>query len=247
MSTAAELSPTPSCWRPSGTSSPLVDGESEAGVAAPARRGQRARRRVRRGLRRHAGRARRRRPRRGDARAGRRSTSWSARRAPTRRCASPPTPPTPQRGALLQLVQERATEIETKLLFFELEWAALPTSAPRRCSPTTRSSFCAPLPAQRPALPAPPAHRARGEDPGREGDRQLRAPGAGCSASRSRRCASTSDGDELPLDVALSRLQSPDRDAAPRAPPRRSSRRWSPACARAAFIYNTLAPRQGRR
>ena len=32
----------------------------------------------------------------------------------------------PARGALLQLVQERATEIETKLLFFELEWAALP-------------------------------------------------------------------------------------------------------------------------
>ena len=32
----------------------------------------------------------------------------------------------PERGALLQLVQERATEIETKLLFFELEWAALP-------------------------------------------------------------------------------------------------------------------------
>ena len=31
----------------------------------------------------------------------------------------------PTRGALLQRVQERATEIETKLLFFELEWAAL--------------------------------------------------------------------------------------------------------------------------
>ena len=31
----------------------------------------------------------------------------------------------PERGALLQRVQERATEIETKLLFFELEWAAL--------------------------------------------------------------------------------------------------------------------------
>ena len=31
-----------------------------------------------------------------------------------------------ERGALLQLVQERGTEIETKLLFFELEWAALP-------------------------------------------------------------------------------------------------------------------------
>ena len=29
----------------------------------------------------------------------------------------------PARGALLQLVQERATELETKLLFFELQWA----------------------------------------------------------------------------------------------------------------------------
>ncbi|MEA2457124.1 MAG: oligoendopeptidase, partial [Thermoleophilaceae bacterium] len=32
----------------------------------------------------------------------------------------------PERGALLQLVQERGTSIETKVLFFELEWAAVP-------------------------------------------------------------------------------------------------------------------------
>jgi len=31
----------------------------------------------------------------------------------------------PARGALLQRAQEQATAIETKLLFFELEWAAL--------------------------------------------------------------------------------------------------------------------------
>ena len=31
----------------------------------------------------------------------------------------------PTRGALLQRAQERGTEIETTLLFFELEWAAL--------------------------------------------------------------------------------------------------------------------------
>ena len=31
----------------------------------------------------------------------------------------------PARGALLQRVQEKATAIETELLFFELEWAAL--------------------------------------------------------------------------------------------------------------------------
>src|SRR5687768_6464412 len=32
----------------------------------------------------------------------------------------------PERGALMQEVQERATEIGTRLLFFELEWAQLP-------------------------------------------------------------------------------------------------------------------------
>src|SRR3954468_6091296 len=32
----------------------------------------------------------------------------------------------PSTGALLQRAQERGTAIETKLLFFELEWAALP-------------------------------------------------------------------------------------------------------------------------
>src|SRR5205823_5969704 len=31
----------------------------------------------------------------------------------------------PARGALLQRVQEQGTAIETKLLFFELDWAAL--------------------------------------------------------------------------------------------------------------------------
>ena len=31
----------------------------------------------------------------------------------------------PERGALLQKVQERGTQLETKLLFFDLEWAAL--------------------------------------------------------------------------------------------------------------------------
>src|SRR5918998_2220804 len=31
----------------------------------------------------------------------------------------------PERGALLQRVQERGTQIETALIFFELEWAAL--------------------------------------------------------------------------------------------------------------------------
>src|ERR1700739_3265364 len=38
----------------------------------------------------------------------------------------------PANGALLQKVQERETEIETTLLFFELEWAALDDEAVER-------------------------------------------------------------------------------------------------------------------
>ena len=50
-----------------------------------------------------------RRPRRRDARARPTPGPRSAAPAPTRCCASPPTPPTRPRGALLQQVQERAT------------------------------------------------------------------------------------------------------------------------------------------
>ena len=35
----------------------------------------------------------------------------------------------PQIGALMQRMQEKSTAIETKLLFFELEWAALDDDA----------------------------------------------------------------------------------------------------------------------
>ena len=37
----------------------------------------------------------------------------------------------PERGALVQEVQERSTEISTRLLFFELEWARIPDSRAR--------------------------------------------------------------------------------------------------------------------
>ena len=49
----------------------------------------------------------------------------------------------PERGALLQLVQERATEIETKLLFFELEWAALEDERADELTADDALKFCA--------------------------------------------------------------------------------------------------------
>src|SRR5207302_2552888 len=49
----------------------------------------------------------------------------------------------PARGALLQRVQERGTEIETKLLFFELEWAALDDQQAGQLLATPGLEFCA--------------------------------------------------------------------------------------------------------
>jgi oligoendopeptidase F len=48
----------------------------------------------------------------------------------------------PARGALLQRAQERATEIETTLLFFELEWAALPEERVQALLAPAELDFC---------------------------------------------------------------------------------------------------------
>ncbi len=49
----------------------------------------------------------------------------------------------PAAGALMQEVQERGTEIETTLLFFELEWAALADEQAERLLEDERLAFCA--------------------------------------------------------------------------------------------------------
>jgi oligoendopeptidase F len=74
----------------------------------------------------------------------------------------------PERGALFQRVQEKATPIETKLLFFELEWAAIDDERADALLEVRWTRLLPPPPAHRAALPAVPALRARGEDPRRE-------------------------------------------------------------------------------
>jgi len=49
----------------------------------------------------------------------------------------------PAAGALMQEVQERGTEIETTLLFFELEWAVLPDERAEGLLGDERLAFCA--------------------------------------------------------------------------------------------------------
>ena len=77
----------------------------------------------------------------------------------------------PERGALLQKVQERGTQIETTLLFFELEWAALDDERAEELLASDGPRLLPPPPAHR-ALPAAPAVRAGGADPRREGAHQ---------------------------------------------------------------------------
>jgi oligoendopeptidase F len=48
----------------------------------------------------------------------------------------------PGRGALLQHVEERATAVNTKILFFELEWAALPDDRAAELVADERLTFC---------------------------------------------------------------------------------------------------------
>jgi oligoendopeptidase F len=46
------------------------------------------------------------------------------------------------RGALMQKVQERATAISTKLIFFDLEWAAVPDAHADALLADERLAFC---------------------------------------------------------------------------------------------------------
>ncbi len=150
----------------------------------------------------------------------------------------------PAIGALLQRVQEKGTAIETQLLFFELEWAdaerrARRGAAGRRRPGHARATTCAPRAAT--ARTCSPSPRRRSSPRSRS---PAATPGRGCSRGQPARSRSTLDGEDEPvaLDVALSRLMSPDRDAARRTSPSASPRRWSRRCAPAATSSTRCSP-----
>jgi oligoendopeptidase F len=142
------------------------------------------------------------------------------------------------RGALLQLVQERATEIETKLLFFELEWAALPDEHADALLEDPALDFCAhhlrSVRRYRPHLLSEPEEKIMAEKAIASQSAWSRLFGEQVAALRV-----ALDGEELSLEVALSRLQSPDR--ALRATTAEAvSATLAPGLRTRAFIYNTL-------
>ncbi len=145
----------------------------------------------------------------------------------------------PTRGALLQRMQELATEIETKLLFFELEWAALDDARADELLAADGLDFARhylrSARRYRPHLLSEPEEKILAEKSISSHGAWSRLFGELVSALRV-----DLDGEEQTLDMALARLQDPDRDARRRAADAVSVA-LEPGLRTRAFIYNTLA------
>jgi oligoendopeptidase F len=144
----------------------------------------------------------------------------------------------PERGALLQRVQEAATELETKLLFFELEWAALDDGRAEELLAWPGLDFCRhhlrSARRYRPHLLSEPEEKILAEKAIASQSAWGRLFGELVAALRVKL-----EGEELTLDVALSRLQSPERDTR-RAAAEAVSGSLAEGLRTRAFIYNTL-------
>src|SRR3954464_5204299 len=146
----------------------------------------------------------------------------------------------PERGALLQLVQERGTAIETKVLFFELEWAAVPDERADELLAAEELDFARHYLEKarryRPHLLSEPEERVSAEKSvtGRSAWTRLFS-----EVTSAITVELPDEDDEASLEVALSRLQSPDRtvrkDAA-----EAITAGLAPGLRTRAFIFNTL-------
>ena len=144
----------------------------------------------------------------------------------------------PARGALLQKMQEQATAIETQLLFFELEWAALDDARAEALLTADGLEFCRhhlrSARRYRPHLLSEPEEKILAEKSISSESAWGRLFGELVSALRI-----TLEDEETTLDVALSRLQAADRDVR-RTAAEGVSAALEPGLRTRAFIYNTL-------
>jgi oligoendopeptidase F len=146
----------------------------------------------------------------------------------------------PRNGALLQRVQERATAVETRLLFFELEWAALPDERADELLQSdgldTSRHHLRVVRRYRPHLLSEPEEKIIAEKALTGRDAWARLFSELTSALQVHL-----PGEESPvaLDVALSRLSSPDRDVR-RGAAEAVTTALEPGVRTRAFIFNTL-------
>jgi oligoendopeptidase F len=119
----------------------------------------------------------------------------------------------PETGALLQRVQERGTTIETTLLFFDLEWAALDDERAEELLAGDGLDFCRHhlrnLRRYRPHLLSEPEEKVLTEKAitGRGAWSRLFA-----EVTSAIEVTVAGEASPVPLDAALARLVSPDRD-----------------------------------
>ena len=144
----------------------------------------------------------------------------------------------PGRGALLQHVEERATAINTKILFFELEWAALPDDRAAELVADERLTFC------RHYLAA--ARRYRSHlltEPEELVMTEKSVTGRSAWSRLFSELTSTItvdlDGGRFSLEEALSRLSSPDRGER-RSAAESVTAALEPGLRTRAFVFNTL-------
>jgi oligoendopeptidase F len=143
-------------------------------------------------------------------------------------------------GALLARVQEKATAVETKLVFFELEWAALDDARVEELLAadgleTTRHHLRT-LRRYRPHLLSEPEEKLMTEKGLTGRDAWTRLFSELTSAIR----VDLPDADGgVPLDVALSRLMAPDREIR-RATAEAVNAALEPGLRTRAYVFNTL-------
>jgi oligoendopeptidase F len=161
----------------------------------------------------------------------------------------------PARGALLQEMQERATQIETTLLFFELEWAALQDAQADELLADERLAFCAHhlrnVRRYREHLLSEPEEKILAEKSvtgasawSRLFDEltsaiEVRLPVGAPGTEPAGEGAQDGETETLALDVALSRLVLGDRELR-RTVAESVTRALAPGLRTRAFLFNTL-------
>jgi oligoendopeptidase F len=122
----------------------------------------------------------------------------------------------PANGALLQRVQEQETAIETTLLFFELEWAALSDERAEELVAGEEMTFCRHhllnVRRYREHLLSEPEEKILAEKSLTGASAWTRLFEELTSAIAVALPGEKEEGEKAPLDVALSRLSLPDRD-----------------------------------
>ncbi|MDQ1519618.1 MAG: oligoendopeptidase [Actinomycetota bacterium] len=144
----------------------------------------------------------------------------------------------PARGALMQKVRERSTVIATKVLFFELEWAAVDDRRAEELVADERLAFAVhhlrAARRYRPHLLSEPEEVVLAEKDVTGSSAWQRLFEEQVSA-----ITVSVDGDTMPLDAALGRFHSPDRELRRRTA-EAVTEGLQPGLRTRAFVFNTL-------